>query len=200
MVEADARDVAAEAAVATALAAHRVTCDHLENTRFVSRCFGCDLMPPLHTCEACYEAGGAARVAAAGTSYALVRARAAAEATFAATFEGRIVPIVALAQVALEKMQIFVKTLTGKTITLNVTALTTIESVMGMIQDRLNIPASQQRLIYAGKQLEGGRTLSYYNIQRESTLHLLLRVRGGPGGAEMEVSFGAEITRKNLVV
>jgi hypothetical protein len=77
-----------------------------------------------------------------------------------------------------ESMQIFVKTLTGKCITIDTTADETIESIKQKIFIKEGIEPAQQRLVYAGKQLDIERTLADYNITNESTIHLVLRLVG----------------------
>ena len=76
-------------------------------------------------------------------------------------------------------MQIFVKNLNGNTFCLNVKHSDSIADVKAMISEMHGIPVDDQVLVYGGSLLENGRSLFEYNIQKQSTLHLSLRLRGG---------------------
>ncbi len=77
------------------------------------------------------------------------------------------------------KMQIFVKTIEGKSLALEVESCSLVEDVQAKVEARCGIPASAQRFVYEGKQLDGEFALADYGVTKEDTLHLLLRLRGG---------------------
>jgi len=94
--------------------------------------------------------------------------------------------------------QIFIKTLTGGTITIVVNWNMTIEMVKVLVMGHERVPPDQQRMIFAGKQLEDLKTLGHYNVQPESTIHLVLRLRGG-GGGPPEPSKFVDVSNQNLM-
>lgn len=86
-------------------------------------------------------------------------------------------------------MQLFVKTLTGKTVSVEADPGDSIETLKHKIQEKEGIPPEQQRIIFGGKQLQGGdKTLGDFDLEEGNTLHLVLRLRGGPSSSEQSAS------------
>ena len=79
----------------------------------------------------------------------------------------------------LENMQVFIKTLTGRTVAIVTEETDTVLSVKIKLQEKDGVPVDEQRLIFGGHQLEDKRTLKFYNIEKDSTIHLVLRLPGG---------------------
>jgi ubiquitin len=97
--------------------------------------------------------------------------------------------LVMAAELVNKNIQIFIKTLTGKSITVSTRAEDTVEELKQKVQDKTGIPQNYQLLIFTGKQLEEGRTLSHYNIMKESTLHITARMKGGMTEQEVKDMF-----------